>query len=228
MTSDRTVLVVGASAGIGRGLAHVWLQQGWSVIATARDDAGEAALRALTGVGRLTVKRLDVTDEAGQIALADGLEGPLDVLMLNAGVFGLENLMAGPPEAALEVYNVNALAPARLAWRLKDRMREGTGVIAFTSTGMGSIEDNNSGRYDAYRASKAAQNMLARNLWHGVRDRGVTVLSIDPGWVKTAMGGRNASIDVETSASGVVEQIEARAGAADHQYISWNGKRRLW
>ena len=228
MTSDRTVLIVGASTGIGRGLASVWLERGWRVIGTVRDDKGEAALRDLPGAERLTVLRLDVADDDRQEAIAEAIERPLDVLMLNAGVFGGPDLMSGSADEALEVYRVNALGPARLGWRLRDKVREGTGVIAFTSTGMGSIEDNSSGGYDAYRASKAAQNMLARNLWHGVRARGVTVLSIDPGWVKTAMGGPNASINVDTSANGIVDQINQRSGDGDHQFITWSGKRRTW
>ena len=226
--SGKSVLIVGASTGIGLGLAREWLERGWRVTATVRDDKGEAALKALPGAERLTVTRLDVTDDAAQDAFVAALDGPLDVVMLNAGVIGTDLATGGSVEEALEVYHVNAVGPARLAWRLRDRVRDATGVIAFTSTGMASIDDNASGGFGAYRASKAAQNMLARNVWHGVQARGVTVLSIDPGWVKTAMGGPNATIDVETSATGIADQIAARAGAGDHQYITWSGKSRTW
>lgn len=223
-----TVLIVGASAGIGLGLAREWLDRGWSVIATCRDDRGEAALKALPGADRLTVERLDVIDDAAHDAFAERIGGPLDVVVLNAGVMGGPDLMSGSLDDALEVYAVNALGPTRVAWRLKDKVREGSGVVAFTSTGMASIDDNSSGGYDAYRASKAAQNMLARNLWHGVKGRGVTLLSIDPGWVKTVMGGPNASIDVETSARGIADQIAAASGRGDHRFITWSGRNRTW
>lgn len=223
-----TVLIVGASTGIGLGLAREWLQRGWSVAATVRDDKGEAALKALPGAERLTVERLDVIDDAAHAAFADRIGGPLDVVVLNAGVMGGPGLMSGSLDEALEVYAVNALGPTRLAWRLKDKLREGSGVVAFTSTGMASIDDNSSGGYDAYRASKAAQNMLARNLWQAVRPQGVTVLSIDPGWVKTAMGGPNASIDVETSARGFADQVAAASGRGDHRFVTWSGRSRTW
>lgn len=225
---SKSVLIIGASSGIGLGLAQAWLERGWSVTATVRDDKGEAALRALAGAERLTVARLDVTDDARHEAFVAPLEGPLDVAILNAGVIGTDEPMGASVEDALNVFHVNAVGPARLALRLRDKVRERTGVIAFTSTGMASIDDNSSGGFGAYRASKAAQNMLARNLWIAVKGRGVTVLSIDPGWVQTAMGGPNATIDVATSANGIVGQIDQRAGAGDHQFITWSGKARTW
>lgn len=225
---SRSVLIVGASAGIGLGLAAEYLSRGWRVVATCRDDKGEAALKVLPGAGRLTIERLDVADDSAQQAFVDRLDGSFDAVILNAGVFGSPGSLDLSMDGALEVYAVNALGPSRLAWRLKDKLTAQTGVLAFTSTGMASIDDNTSGGYDAYRASKAAQNMLARNLWHGVKGRGVTVVSIDPGWVKTAMGGPNASIDVETSARGIADQVEAASGRHDHRFTTWAGKARTW
>ena len=219
---------MGASAGIGLGLAAEYLARGWRVVATCRDDKGEAALRGLPGSDRLTIDRLDVADDAAQQPFVDRLEDEFEVVILNAGVFGSPGSLDLSMDDALQVYAVNALGPSRLAWRLKDRITARTGVLIFTSTGMASIDDNTSGGYDAYRASKAAQNMLARNLWHGVKRRGVTVVSIDPGWVRTAMGGPNATIDVETSARGIADQIDAAAGRGDHRFTTWAGKARTW
>lgn len=70
--------------------------------------------------------------------------------------------------------------------------------------------------------------MLARNLWHGAKGRGVTVVSIDPGWVRTAMGGPNASIDVESSARGIADQIDRATARHDHRFTTWAGKARTW
>lgn len=226
--TDKTALIVGASAGIGLGLAAEYLSRGWRVVATCRDDRGEAALKSLPGAGRLTIERLDVADDAAQQPFVERLEGDFDVAILNAGVFGSPGSLDLSMDDALQVYAVNALGPSRLAWRLRDRITARTGVLVFTSTGMASIDDNGSGGYDAYRASKAAQNMLARNLWHGMKGRGVTVVSIDPGWVKTAMGGPNATIDVETSARGIADQAEAASGRGDHRFTTWSGKSRTW
>ena len=225
----KTVLVVGASSGIGLGLAQVWLDAGWRVIATVRDDRGEAALKALSGQDRLTIQSCDVAVEADISALASRIDGPLDVLMLNAGVMGPQDIAAASLDEAERVHRVNALGPARLAFALIDRVHDQTGVVAFTSSGMGSIGETSSPGYEVYRASKAAQNMFARTLWVGqARARGIAVLSIDPGWVQTNMGGPGASIDVATSATGILAQIDAFAGSGENRYISWRGVERDW
>ena len=227
MTGARTALVVGASRGIGLGLAQEYLRRGWRVIGTVRDDAGERALRAL---GDVQAERLDVTDDAGQEALAARLAGAsIDLLLLNAGVMGPPDLLSASPAEIDQVMQANAFGPARLARRLIDRVAARTGVVAFMSTGMASITDNSSGGYDVYRASKAAQNMLARSLHASIAARhGVTVLSINPGWVKTDMGGPGATITVETSVRGIADQIDQRRGTAEHVFLGWNGRVLPW
>lgn len=227
--TDKTALVVGASSGIGLRLAQAWLEAGWHVIATVRDDRGEAELKALPGQDRLTIERCDLAVESDIQALAARIERPLDVLHLNAGIMGPVDLSAVSLEEAERVHRVNALGPAKLAFALIDRVRDRTGVVAFTTSGMGSIGETSSTGYEVYRASKAAQNMFARSLWVGeARARGITVLSIDPGWVKTAMGGPSATIDVATSAAGILEQVERFAGSGENRFISWRGQERTW
>lgn len=229
MADAKTALIVGASRGIGLGLVEEYLARGWSVIATVRDAEAEAELTAMDRTGRLTVARADVTYDSDLQALADRIEGPLDLLYINAGIMGPEEMTTASPEEINRVMQTNAFGPARLAWALADKVRPKTGVIALMSTGMASIADNTSGGYDVYRASKAAQNMLARSLWVGPgQARGLTVLSVNPGWVKTAMGGRGATIDVPTSARGIADQIEAHAGSGEHRFIGWNGRELPW
>lgn len=226
---SQTALVVGASRGIGLGLVAEYLSRGWTVIATVRDEAGKAALEALPGAYRLIVLYADVTSDTDIARLSDQIPGPLDLLFLNAGVIGSAHDKGSEPEWFGEVMQTNAFGPMRLAWAFIDRIREQTGVVAFMSTGMASIADNTSGGYDLYRASKAAQNMLARSLWIGPgRRRGVTVLSVDPGWVKTDMGGSGAAIDVQTSARGIAGQVASHAGAHVHRFIGWNGRELPW
>jgi NAD(P)-dependent dehydrogenase (short-subunit alcohol dehydrogenase family) len=225
----RTALIVGASRGIGLGLVEEYLARGWAVIATVRDAEGETTLDALESGARLTVYRADVTHDADQLGLVDRIEAPLDLLFVNAGIMGPSDMLEALPEEIDRVMHTNAFGPARLAWRLIDRVRAKTGVVALMSTGMASIAENTSGGWDVYRASKVAQNMLARSLWVGAaRKRGVTVLSVDPGWVKTEMGGPAASIDVATSARGVADQVAAQAGSGEHRFLGWNGRERPW
>lgn len=227
--SGQSVLVVGASSGIGLGLVQAWLDAGWRVIATVRDDRGEAALGALPGQDRLSALRCDVAVEAEIEALAARIDGPFDVVVLNAGVMGPQDISRASMDEALEIHRVNALGPAKLAFALIDKVRDQTGVVAFTSSGMGSIGETSSPGYEIYRASKAAQNMFARTLWAGrARSRGISVLSIDPGWVQTAMGGPGASLDVATSAAGILQQIGRLAGSGENRFISWRGAERDW
>jgi NAD(P)-dependent dehydrogenase (short-subunit alcohol dehydrogenase family) len=227
--TDRTALIVGASRGLGLGLAREHLDRGWRVTATVRDDAGATALADLPGQDRLTVLRADVAEDADIAALARAVAGPLDLLFVNAGVMGPADMTAAAPDEIARVMQVNAFGPARLAWALIDRVREGTGVVAFMSTGMGSIAENSSGGYDVYRASKAAQNMLARSLWVGPgQARGLAILSVNPGWVRTDMGGEGASIDVPTSVRGIADQVAAHSGRPGHRFIAWNGRELPW
>ncbi|MFC0633558.1 SDR family NAD(P)-dependent oxidoreductase [Brevundimonas balnearis] len=227
--TEHTALVVGASRGLGLGLVEEYLSRGWRVVATVRDDAGEAALQELPGADRLTVERADVADDADIARLAQHISKPLDLLFINAGVMGPSDMVSAAPDEIARVMHVNAFGPARLAWALVDKVVEGSGVVAFMSTGMGSIADNTSGGYDIYRASKAAQNMLARSLWIGPgQARGLAILSVNPGWVKTDMGGPGASIDVPTSVKGIADQIAAHAGKPGHRFIGWNGRELPW
>ena len=226
---NQTVLIVGASRGLGLGLTAEYLSRGWSVIATVRDASGEMALKALPGAERLGVHHADVTSDADITRLAAEVSGPLDLLFVNAGIMGPGDMTSAAADEIDRVMQTNAFGPSRLAWALIDRVREQTGVLALMSTGMGSIADNTSGGYDVYRASKAAQNMLARSLWVGpARARGVTVLSVNPGWVRTDMGGPGGTIDVETSCRGMADQIAANASTHEHRFIGWNGLELAW
>ena len=222
-----TALIVGASRGLGLGLAGEYARRGWRVIGTVRDAGGESALR---GAGAARVERLDVADYAAVDAFPGRLgDETLDLLFLNAGVMGPPDLLSAAADEVERVVQANAFGPARLARRLLDRVPERDGVVAFMSTGMGSIADNTSGGFDVYRASKAAQNMLARTLWvSAAKARGITVLSVNPGWVKTDMGGGGATIDVETSVRGIADQIDGRRGSGEHAYVGWNGRELPW
>ena len=227
---DQTALIVGASRGIGLGLAEEYLRRGWRVIATERSRSDD--LHALTGSAgdRLRIETVDVADDAQIAGLADRLgDVTLDLLFLNAGINTASDLLSAPREDVDLVMHANAFGPYKLARRLIDRVRPKTGVVGFMTSGMGSVAENESGGSDTYRVSKAAQNMLARNLaaGEGAR-RGITVLSINPGWVKTDMGGSGGSIDVETSARGIAEQIEARTGTGEHVFVGWNGRILSW
>ena len=165
MTEHRLALVVGATRGIGLGVTKEFLQRGWDVIATARDPAKATALQDLAAAhpGRVSVPRLDMNDPAALDGFPETL-GPkvLDAILVNAGVAGPEHRSADAATATEigELMFTNAIAPVRLARALASRIRPGSGVLAFTSSAMGSVADNPGG-HELYRASKAALNSLS-------------------------------------------------------------------
>ena len=224
-----TVLLAGASRGLGLGLVQRYLERRWRVIATVRTPS--AALEALAGGdGRLRIETLDITRPTEIEALADRLgDAALDVLFVVAGV-------AHPPAqpaAAMSdaefdhVMHTNALAPMRVLERL-ERLVPAGGTIAAMTSSLGSIAGNGSGGWEAYRASKAALNMLLRSFAVRHADGRRTVLAVDPGWVRTDMGGPGANLDVETSTRGMVDMLEARRGRGGVAFVNYADRDVAW
>lgn len=229
----RLALVVGASRGLGLGLAAELRRRGWDVVATARDVAGERRLRALAEQpgGALRVEPVDINDDAGVAALRRRLDTRVfDLVFVNAGIAPPERhdaASAGRDEAAL-VFLTNAVAPIRLARAFLDRVRDGPGVVAFMSSGLGSVAGKTDSYSDLYSASKAALNSLSRSFAAGLGRRRVTVLAVAPGWVRTDMGGPGAPLAVEESVRGIVDVLEARAGTLSHGFVDHRGRAVAW
>jgi len=232
MVEHRLALIVGANRGIGLGVTKEFLARGWDVIATARDPAKAPALHELgaSHPGRVSIPRLDMNDPAAVDRFAGTLGGKmLDAVLVNAGVAGPEHRSASKvtPEEIGALMFTNAVAPIRLARSLAAHIRPGSGVVAFTSSIMGSVAINPGG-HELYRASKAALNSLARGLWAEMRGRGLTMVSLHPGWVRTDMAGQAAPLSVEESAAGIVTVLEQQAGAHQHRFLDHAGKEVAW
>jgi NAD(P)-dependent dehydrogenase (short-subunit alcohol dehydrogenase family) len=232
MTENRLALVVGATRGIGLGATKEFLARGWDVIATARDPAKATALNTTAAAypGRVSIASLDMNDPAAVDGFAAGLGNKvLDAVLVNAGVSGPEHKSASlaTPSETGELMFTNAIAPIRLARSLIDHVRPGSGVLAFTSSYMGSVTENPGG-HELYRASKAALNSLTRGLWGEMAGRNLTALSLHPGWVRTDMGGPNAAVSVEDSARGMVSVIEQQSGAHQHRFLDYTGRLLPW
>jgi NAD(P)-dependent dehydrogenase (short-subunit alcohol dehydrogenase family) len=232
MAGNKLALVVGANRGIGLGVTKEFLARGWDVIGTAREPAQAAALHDLEAShpGRVSIQRLDIADAVAVDGFAAGLAGKvLDAVLVNAGVAGPEHRSASAvtAEEIGELMFINAIAPIRLARTLAGRIRPGSGVVAFTSSFMGSVAQNPGG-HELYRASKAALNSLARGLWGELGGRKLTMVSLHPGWVRTDMGGSAAAVSVEDSAAGMVTVIERQSGAHQHRFLDYMGKELPW
>ncbi|MBL8656546.1 MAG: SDR family NAD(P)-dependent oxidoreductase [Altererythrobacter sp.] len=220
MAGGKTILILGASRGIGLGLAQEFAAREWRVIASERRRS--EALHALDGVEVVTA---DVTDPASyaELGLADG---SLDAILVNAGITGAAHQSAerASDEEVTEVMMANAFGPARAARQLLPRLKDG-GVLAFMSSLMGSIADS-SGGYDLYRTSKTAQNMLAKGISEQIAGpRGIAVLSLHPGWVRTDMGGPNATLDIGQSVRGLADVLDHAIGAgAGYRFVDYTGE----
>jgi NAD(P)-dependent dehydrogenase (short-subunit alcohol dehydrogenase family) len=225
--AERRALIIGASRGIGLGLAAELASRGWHVFASQRAPS-EPLARAAEDAS-IEVVTADVTDSASLERLAAQVpEGSLDVILLNAGIMGSDDQsVASASDAEVtEIMMTNAVGPAHAAALMLPLLRDG-GTLAFTTSRMGSIAQS-SGGYDLYRMSKAAQNMLARGLFEkDAKTRGIAVLSLHPGWVQTDMGGPGATLTVEQSVRGLADLLQAEH-PVEHRFLSYNGKPIPW
>lgn len=186
-----SVLITGTNRGIGLELVRQYLGDGWDVVATCRAPARAEALRALEGPGRLRIEALELAEleSIRRLAARRGSE-PLDLLVHNAALLGPggPQLLGGwDPDAFREAYDTNAVGPALLTEALLPAIEAGASrKIVFLGSAAGSIAAlQPPANLYAYRASKAALHLIARNLALDLRERGITVALINPGLVDT-------------------------------------------
>ena len=228
------VLVTGATRGIGLELVRQLLERGDTVHGTGRRPERASELQALASSAgdRLRVHQLDVTDPASVAALAGALgDAPLDLLINNAGVYGgnHQHLADLDFEEAVATYQTNALGPLRVTIALLPSLRRASGArIIHLTSGMGSIENNTSGSFYAYRMSKAALNMASRSLAMDLRGAGIASAVINPGWVQTDMGGPSAPTPVADSARGILREIDAFTIERTGAFLDWLGRPYPW
>jgi NAD(P)-dependent dehydrogenase (short-subunit alcohol dehydrogenase family) len=229
--NGKTLLLIGASRGLGLALAEEYLKRGWHVIGTVRDGARTKLhdLRERAN-GKLEIETVDINEPAHVRALRERLQGrALDCLFVNAGVKNddRETIADVSTEDFVRVMVTNALSPLRAIEALHDLVRP-DGVIAAMSSGQGSVANNESGGYEVYRASKAALNTLMRSFAarHATERR--TLLLLAPGWIRTDMGGPQAPLGIEDSIPNLVSTIEAQRGTPGLQYLDYRGRTVPW
>ena len=192
------IVITGANRGIGLALARLFAERGDEVHGTARAPQQAQELRSTAGV---VVHALDVRSDASVASFAAGLgDGPVDVLVNNAGLGHWEGLAEFDPKVALDLFDTNAVGPLRVTRALLPMLKKAKGKVFHISSGMGSIGDNHMGGAYAYRMSKAALNMAGRTLAIELARDQVASIVLEPGWVKTDMGGPNAPGTAEQGA----------------------------
>jgi NAD(P)-dependent dehydrogenase (short-subunit alcohol dehydrogenase family) len=230
----KNVLVTGANRGIGLAHLRVFVERGIHVFAAVRTLQGADELESLqsTHPNLITILSYDAVDPQAPFLLKKALgTTPIDLLLANAGAMGGSDQSLGSidAEAVLLLLRINALAPLKLAEALADNVAQSTvKLIALQSSLMGSISDNGSGGYYAYRMSKAALNMVAKGMAIDLKSRGITVVSLHPGWVKTRMGGASAPVTPEQSVRGQQKLFDHLKLQDSGQFFNYDGIRLNW
>jgi NAD(P)-dependent dehydrogenase (short-subunit alcohol dehydrogenase family) len=229
-----TILVTGANRGLGLEFARQYAAEGWQVFAGCRapPTAKELQRIAAESSGRVRVLEMDVTDAASVRGAAAGLKGEaIDLLLNNAGVGGPPGQWVGGLDYAAwaGVLDTNTLGPMRVVEAFlenvaKSRLKQ---VVTITS-GMGSLEDNTSGGSYAYRSSKAAVNMVMKSLSIDLASRGITCVVVNPGWVRTDMGGSRGTLSPTESIQALRSVIAALKPEDSGKFLNYTGKPYPW
>jgi NAD(P)-dependent dehydrogenase (short-subunit alcohol dehydrogenase family) len=229
VSSNKQLLLIGASRGLGFALAEEYLERGWQVVATER-DSNTSKLHDLfrSARGRLEIATVDMTDPEQVVALRAQLASrQFDMLFVNAGI-GTRDMVADiSTDEFIRMMVTNALSPMRIVESFQDLVLP-TGTIGVMSSGQGSITNNENGHYEIYRASKTALNMLMRSFAARHADDPRALLLMAPGWVRTDLGGPQARLSIEESIPNLANTMDAQAGKAGLQYLDYLGRNVPW
>lgn len=225
-----TVLITGANRGIGLEFVREYAADGWRVIAACRKPKKAKDVEQVNG--DVTLRALDVADPDSVATFIDETaKEPIDVLINNAGVYLDRHIPFGKLDYAgwVTSFQVNTLGPVRIAEALTEVVAQSERkLMVFLSTQMASIADNSSGGAYAYRASKAALNAAVKSMSIDLKPRGIACLLLHPGWVKTEIGGKNATLDVRDSVHGMRRVIEEFDLARSGGFLRYNGETVAW
>ena len=239
----RTAVVTGANRGLGLEFVRQLAARGDHVVAGARDPQTADELAAVAGSsgGRVTVFGLDAADPSSIGAAAAHVAGrwpSVDLLVNNAGIMRApdapEAASAGPlgkldGRAMLEVLRVNAIGPALVTQALRPQLTAaGRAVVVNLSSRMGSLAHTNSSADYAYSMSKAALNMLTRNLAAELADDGTVVIAVSPGWVRTDMGGPGAPLEPPESIKGILSFVDGLDLGTSGRFFDHTGSQLPW
>jgi NAD(P)-dependent dehydrogenase (short-subunit alcohol dehydrogenase family) len=236
----KSIVITGCSQGIGLEFTRQYLEKGFQVFAGSRNPAKSKGIQQLgkSFPIHLVTHPLDVADEKSRryfyrtiLAQTDSL----DLLINNAGIISGNEEFPYPfgtldQEGLSKIFLVNAIAPLMMVECLSPLLRKGTDPIVVNITSdNGSIHRRRQkGKY-GYCASKAALNMITKILSHELRDQGIKVLALHPGWVKTPMTQHeNAPLDPEESIRGMIKVIESLEIEDTGKFLSWKGEQIPW
>ena len=228
-----TILVTGTSRGIGLEFVKQFNKLGWNILACCRNPDQASELQALASANdNISLHPLDVSDEQSIQQLSQQLgDSPVDILLNNAGVYASGSNQLGQIDKStwLKAIETNTIGPLLMAQSFLENLENGKlKKIATVSSKVGSIDDNRSGGGYAYRSSKSAVNQVMKSLSIDLADRGIKVITLHPGWVKTDMGGPNALIDTQESVSGMIEVLKDFSDQQSGSFLNYDGSVIPW
>ena len=229
-----TVLITGANRGLGFEFARQYATDGWRVFAACRNPTTASELKRLAQDrrGKLTVVAMDVTDAASVKNAATQLKDvAVDLLINSAGIGGAPGQKTGDVdyESWAQVLNVNTMGPLRVLESFCDHIAASERKLVVTITsGMGSLAENTSGGSIPYRSSKAAVNMAMRSAAIDLAPRGITCVLLNPGWVRTDMGGPKAPLSPQESVTAMRHLIETLGPAQSGKFYNFDGREYPW
>lgn len=219
----KTVVITGANRGIGFAFAQRYQHMGFNVVAVCRKSSD-----ALEALGVEVFSGVDVTDPTSLEPLKEGLIGRnIDILINNAGILRNEVLGSLNFQTIEEQFQANSLGPLRVTEALLPNLSSGSKIALVTSR-MGSITDNTSGGRYGYRMSKAALNIAGVSLAHDLKDRGIAVAILHPGYVQTDMVNFGGDISADTAAERLVDRIEELSIETSGTFWHSNGEVLPW
>jgi NAD(P)-dependent dehydrogenase (short-subunit alcohol dehydrogenase family) len=228
------ILITGANRGLGFEFASQYLADGWRVFAACRNPAAASKLRRLAEdtAGMLKIVAMDVTDsESIRNAAAQLKDVAMDVLINSAGIAGASGQHTGNVdyESWAQVFTVNTMGPLRVLESFSDHIARSKRRLVITITsGMGSLADNTSGGSIAYRSSKAAVNMVMRSAAINLAPRGVACVLLNPGWVRTDMGGAKAPLSPQESVTAMRRLIDTFGPNQTGKFYNYDGREYPW
>ena len=227
------VLITGANRGLGLGFVKKYLEKNANVLCTTRDISGSKELLECKEryPNNIEIFELDLLKENGAETLANQLNGmPIDILINNAGIGSSNQLFeAVSSKPWLEVLKVNLIAPLIITQSLIENVKKSSSKkIYFLSSQLGSIGDNTSGGMYIYRSSKTGLNQVVKSLSVDLKPKGITVVSLHPGWVKTDMGGPNAPVSIDKSIEGMTKVIDRTDIKDTGRFLNYDGTELPW
>lgn len=220
---SKHIVITGANRGIGLALTQQFVNRGDQVTAVCRTPSD-----ALNQLDVNIIEGIDITDSASIHNLANKLNGkPIDILVNNAGLLEREQLGALNTQTIEAQFRVNAMGPLLVTDALRGNLTRGSKVIMITSR-MGSMADNGSGAYYGYRMSKAALNAAGVSLANDLKEAGVAVAMLHPGFVQTEMVNNAGDISADTAAERLIARIDELNLSTTGQFKHSNGESLPW